>query len=143
MVNGAVVPDGEIIDVLPAVADLKVVVLDNELGEPVEEVLGFSLAEAVDLSNVVANSEDTLPAGDRVGADDGVDGLKELADVLGGTTLSTVNLKAVAVSSLVEAGLGICGGQGVKEALDGLGDAVVDLVARSPERICSSHVSST
>lgn len=135
MVHRPVVPDGQIVDILPPVADLQVVVLDDELDEPVEEVLRLGLAQPVDLLDVVAHGEDALPARHGVRADDGVDRLEELAHVLGGAPLGAVQLEAVALSRLVEARLGVGCREGVEEALQGLRDAVVDLVAGCPEGV--------
>lgn len=41
VVDATVVPYGEVVLILPAQADLEVVVLDDELDEPVEEVSGL------------------------------------------------------------------------------------------------------
>lgn len=142
MVHRPVVPDRQIVHVLPAVPHLQVVVLDDELHEPAQEVRRLLVAEAVDLLHVVADGEDGLPAGDRVRADDGVDGLEELADVLRGAALGRVDAEAVAVGGLVEARLGVGGCEGVEEGTEGGRDAVVDLVPRSPEGVWS-HVSTS
>lgn len=111
-------------------------VLDNQLREPVQEVLALLVRQAVDALDVVADGEDGLPAGDGVGADDGVDGLEGLADVLGGAALLRVDGEAVALGRVVEGRLGRVGGQSVEEAAERGGDAVVELVARGPEGVC-------
>ena len=49
MVDAPVVPDGEIVGVLPAVTDLQVVVVGDEVDEPFQGVLALELGEAVDL----------------------------------------------------------------------------------------------
>lgn len=74
---------------------------------------------------MLADGEYGLPAGDRVGADDRVDGLEQLADVLGGAASLAEELEAVALSGFVEAWLRVCGSQGLEEALVWLRDAVV------------------
>lgn len=58
VVHAPVVPDGDIVGVLPLEAHLQVVVLDNELGKPVEEVLALLLGQAVDALAVVADGVD-------------------------------------------------------------------------------------
>jgi hypothetical protein len=62
----------EIVGILPAVAHLKVVIFDNETDKPLKKMATFLFSDTVDLLNVCADGEDTLPAGNRVGADDGV-----------------------------------------------------------------------
>lgn len=135
MVHRAVIPDGEVIDVLPLVTDLQVVVLDNELHEPVEEVARLGLAETVDLLDVMASAEDALPAGDGVGANHGVDGFEELADILRRTTLGAVDLETIALSGVVEAGLSVGRSECLEELLQRLGDTVVNLVSGRPESV--------
>lgn len=107
-------------------------VVDDEAHEPLEEVLGLVFGEPVDLGDVVADAEDALPARDGVGADQRVDGLEDLADVLGRAALGGVDLEVVLVSCLVEAGLGVRGCQGVEEVTEGGRNAVVELVAAGP-----------
>jgi hypothetical protein len=64
VVHAPVVPDGQVVLAVPAVAELQVVVLRDELDEPVEEVVALGLAETVNLLGVVADCVDGLPAGD-------------------------------------------------------------------------------
>lgn len=135
MVHTPVIPDGEIIRVLPLVADLQIVVIDEQSHEPCEESLTLLLSHVVNLGNVMAECEDGLPARDGVGADDGVDGFEELADILGSTALSSEELEAVLLGGLVEARLGVGGGQGVEEFLVWFRDAVVQFVAGGPEGV--------
>lgn len=82
MVDGAVVPDGEVVDVLPAVAHLQVVVLDDQGDEPVQEALGLVVREPFDPLHVRAYREHALPARHRVRADNRVVRLQRLAHVL-------------------------------------------------------------
>lgn len=41
VIDAAIVPDGEIIDIVPSVTDLQVVILDNQADEPIQEILGL------------------------------------------------------------------------------------------------------
>jgi hypothetical protein len=125
VVHTPVIPDGEIVRVLPPVTDLQIVVIDEQSHEPCEKSLALELAHVVHLAYVLADGKDGLPARDGVGADDGVDGLEELADVLGGAAGLGVELEAVPLGGLVEAGLCVGGGQGLEEFLVWFGDAVV------------------
>ena len=135
MVHTPVVPNREVIDGIPLEPDLKIVVLHDELHKPRQEVLALLIGQAVDALDVVANAEDGLPAGDRVGADEGVDGLQQLADVLGRATLGRVDLEVVALGGVVEERLGREDGQLIEETLEGGRDAVVELISRGPESV--------
>ncbi len=129
MVDATVVPDGNIMDVLPLETHLQVVVLHDELHEPVEEMPGFLIAQPVDALDVVPDSEHRLPSCDRVRANNRVDRLEDLAHVFGCATCSTPELKVVLLCRLVEAGLGVEGRQSVEEVSQRRRDAIVELVA--------------
>lgn len=144
VVDAAVVPDGEIIRIPPAQADLQVVVLDDEADEPVEEVARLVVAEPVDALHVVAHGEDGPPPRHRVRADHRVHGLEHVADVLGRAALRRVQGEPVGVGRVLEARLRVVRRQRVQEAPERLGDAVVHLVARGPERVfCRRRVLAT
>lgn len=135
MVDTPVIPDGEIIRVLPPVADLEIMVINQQPHEPREQRLALKLGDIVHLGHVLTDGKHRLPPGNGVGADDGVDSLEEIADVLGGAARLGVELEAVALGGLVEAGLRVGCSQGLEEALVGCGDAVVELVAGGPEGV--------
>ena len=135
MVHAPVIPNSDIVGVLPLEAHLEVVVLDNKLSKPVEEMLALLLGQPIDALTVVADSIHRFPARDGVGTDDRVDGLEGLADVLGRATLATIYAEAVALGCLVEERLGVVGGQCVEEGAQRGRDAVVQLVAGGPERV--------
>lgn len=59
--------------------------------------------------DVMADSEDTLPPSNGVGTNDGVDGFKNIANVLGGSSRSRKEGEPVVISSLLEAGLCVVG----------------------------------
>lgn len=132
-----VIPDGDIVAVLPADADLQVVVVDQQLGEPLQQRLGLELGHVVDVRQVAADGEDGLPARDRVGAHDGVDGGQLLAHVEGRAAGLVVDLEVAALGGGDEAGLRKGGRQALEELLVRCGDAVVDLVAGAPERVAA------
>ena len=75
--------------------------------------------------HVVTDCEDGFPACDWVGADHGVNGRKVFADIVRGATGGCVEFEVVVLGGFVECGLGVGGGQGVKEFLVGSGNAVV------------------
>jgi len=136
VIHAPVVPDGQVVLVLPPVAHLQVVVVDDQADEPVEQRAALESCHVVDLLHVRTDGEDGFPASHWVGADHGVDGLEDLADVLGGAALGGVELEAVAFGSLVEAGLCVSRGESLEKALVWGGDAVEELVAGSPEGVC-------
>lgn len=74
MIHAAIIPDRQIIRILPSMPNLQVVVLRNQLYEPVQRGFAFFFGEPVDLLHVVADCEDGLPTGHRIGADYGVCG---------------------------------------------------------------------
>lgn len=65
-----------------------------------------------------------------------MDGFEDLTDVLGDTAWFGVNLETVLLGGFVKFGLSVGGGQRLEELLDGSGNAVVNLVAGSPEGVC-------
>jgi len=143
MVHGSVIPDSyrvryevliwgwehtEIIGVLPAVAHLQVVILDNKSNKPLKKMAALFFRKTIDLLDVRANGEHTLPAGDRVGADHGVLGNQLLSDIFGCAAGSGVDCEIVVFGDLVESRLGICCRQGFQELLVGLGESIVYFV---------------
>jgi hypothetical protein len=126
VVDAAVVPDGcenvsstasppteavsltKIVWILPLESDLQIMVLHNQRLEPLERVLALAVAQPIDLLDVVANGEDGLPSSHRVGADDWVNGLEDVAHVLGRTPLLAVELKAVLLGRGGETWLRVC-----------------------------------
>lgn len=74
MEHAPVVPDGDVVGVLPAQTHLDRVVLCHEVVEPLEEVVALLGRDVVDVPHVRADGEDALPARHRVRADHGVDG---------------------------------------------------------------------
>ena len=143
MVHTPVIPNRHIVDGIPLEPDLEIVVLHDKLHKPRQEVLALLIGQTVDALDVVANAEDGLPAGDRVSADEGVDGLQQLAHVLGRATLGRVDLEVVALGGVVEERLGREDGQLIEEALERGRDTVVELVSRGPESVCTGRLAAS
>lgn len=137
MIDAAIIPDRQIILILPAQAHLQIVILHDQLHEPLEEVLALRLAHLIDALGVVADGEDALPARDGIGANDRVHGFEVGADVERVAALGGVELEVVLGGGFVEEGLCVGGGEGFEEFLVGWGDAVVDFVAGGPERVAA------
>ena len=57
VVRAPVIPDGEIIGVLPSKSDLQIVVFDQQSQEPPFEILALCLGQAVDVLEVVVDGE--------------------------------------------------------------------------------------
>lgn len=90
----------------------------------------------MDLLNVMAHAKYGLPARDWIRSNERVNGFKHVADVLGRTALSGEQLEVVGIGSVFETRLRVVCRQGVQEAAQRLGDAIIKLVTRGPEGIC-------
>jgi hypothetical protein len=77
-------------------------VFSNHTEELIEQVRRLILSQAINVLNVVANSEDGLPASDWVGADNWVLGGEFIADVEWGATRLGVKLELLVLGSLGE-----------------------------------------
>ena len=100
-----IIPDGDIVGVLPPVADLQVVVFHQQVDEPIQQFLALVLREPVDVPNVPTHGEDALPPCDGVRPDDGMLRLELRAHVLRGTPRFVVELEAVGLGDPVESRL--------------------------------------
>jgi hypothetical protein len=125
-----------VIGVLPLESGLQVVVVIDQIQEPLEQVLALLLCDTVDVRDVSANGEDALPSRDGVGSHDWVDGLEVAADILRGATRLFIELEALAIGNVAEAGLLKGCRQSLEELLVGLADFVVDFISGCPERVC-------
>ena len=117
MIHTPVIPNRQIIHILPPVPDLKIMVIRHQSHEPVKQMLALSLCHIIDLLNVVPKSEDRFPAGNWVGADHGVNSFEDFSDVFGGSSRFGVDLESILLSRSVETGLGISCRERVKEFL--------------------------
>ena len=87
------------------------------------------------LLDVMADSKDALPTGNRVGTNNWVNGLKHIADVFGSSSGSGKERESIRIGGLFEARLCVVGSQAVQEVLQRLGDAIVELIPRCPQCI--------
>jgi hypothetical protein len=85
------------------------VVFYDQSYEPVQEIFGFVFRKAVNVLDVMADSEDTLPPSNGISTNDGVNSFKNIANVLGGSTRSRKEREPVVISSLFEARLCVVG----------------------------------
>lgn len=89
----------------------------------------------MDVLDLVAHGEHGLPACHGVGAHDGVDGLKDVADVLRGAASGGEKLEVVLLGCCVKVWLGVVGRERVEEAPECWRDAIIELVSRGPEGV--------
>ena len=141
MVYTPIIPNRHIIHRLPLQPNLQIMVLHNQLHKPLQEMLALLIRQAMNPLHMVAHCKDRAPPCDGVGTHHGVDGVQRVARVFGRAARAGVKVETVAAGGFAEEGLGVGGGQGVEETAEGWGDAIVKLVARSPERVCEWGVS--
>lgn len=128
MINTSIIPNREIVRILPPMPDLQIMVLDNQLNEPVQGPLALFLGQSIDLLDVVSYSKYRFPASDWVGANHGMDSLQVCADVLGSTAGFGVELKTVLFGAETEAGLCVGGCEAFEELLVWLGETIVKFI---------------
>jgi hypothetical protein len=100
-----------IVIVDPLVANLEIVILNDHLDEPVEQVLAFPLCHVVDVRNVTSHGEDALPSGDGIRADDWMYRFKRVANIVGRSSLARIQLEAMSHRASCVPGLGVHRGQ--------------------------------
>lgn len=59
-----------VVGVLPLEPHLEIVSVDDQVVEPLQEIIAFFLLEAIDVLGEHAHGEDGVPACDRIGSDD-------------------------------------------------------------------------
>ena len=81
---------------------------------------------------MVSDCEDGFPAGDWIGANDGVRGFEVIADVVGRAARGGVQFEGIVFGSFIEQGLRIGGSKAFEEFLVRWGDTVEYFVAGRP-----------
>ena len=140
MLDGAIVPDGNVARRLPADARLDVVVLGDEVFDQGDESIAFVRRDALEAKAVHAAREDGVPARHRVGADGGVNGVEGEADVGGGAPGAVVGAFGAAGLRVVRvAPLDL---EVLEEILEGFAQAVVEIVGAGVEGVaaCGGHL---
>ena len=84
---------------------------------------------------MVSNCHQALPSRDGIRPDDGVSGCQIFANVLRRTAGLVVDCEILLLGGFGIAGLRVDGGQGLKESLVRLGNAVKKFVTGGPESI--------
>jgi hypothetical protein len=113
-------------------------ILNNKLRKPPQHMRSFLLRNLIDLLRMMTYSEYALPTRHRVRPDDGMHSRQIRASISRVAALAAVELETVLLRALVEDRLLACHGQRLEKFAVGGRDAVVEFVARRPERITSS-----
>lgn len=124
-----IVPDGQVVGVLPSVPYLQILVFENQAQKPSLQRLGLQRRDVVDVLHMNTNREDGLPACHGIRADDRVDSLQEFASVERRASRVRVELEAALFGDLVELWLGKCSGEAFQKLLVRCRNAVVELIA--------------
>lgn len=128
MIHTSIIPNREIIRILPPMTDLQIMVLDNQLNEPVQGPLTLFLGQPVDMLDVVSNAKYRFPASYWVGADHGMHSLQVCANILGSAAGFGIQLETVLFSAEAEAGLRIGSCETFEKLLIWLGETIVEFV---------------
>lgn len=112
-------PDGQII-LIPPKPDLEIMVVRDNLQEIILQDLTLSGVHIVDpsLANLTSRGEQTLPARDRVGANDRMRSCEVQADIFGSTSLSIDELDPVPCRGTCEFRLIMCCSERLGEFLE-------------------------
>ena len=116
-------------------SNLQIMIFHNQSHKPFQQRFRFQWRYVVDVLHVLTDGEDRLPPCDGICADDWMNGGEFFADVVWGASGVGVEFKVSVFGSLIELGLRVSSGQGVKKLLVRGGKAVVKLVSRSPKRV--------
>ena len=135
VLDGAVVPDGDVAGRLPADAGLDVVVPRDEVLDHGEEAAALVVGDAHEAAAVHAAGEEGVPARDRVRADGRVHGVEAEADVGGGAARARVG--ALGAASLGVVRVAPLDAEAREEALEGLAQAVVEVVRAGVEGVAA------
>jgi hypothetical protein len=102
MIHTPIIPNREIIRILPPVSYLQIMIIHHKSQEPVQYAFTLSFSQSINFLHVVAECENALPAGDGVGAHDRVDGFEDFADVFGGAAGLGIDLETILLGRFVE-----------------------------------------
>lgn len=127
----------DIIWIPPLEPALKVVVVLDHTIELLQQLVGLVLVDLVNALGKLADRVNTLPAGHRVRPHDRMDSSEVFPLVKRASPLPLLNLLAPALNRHSHAVSTAGHGQTIHEVLVRLGQAVVDLVARSPQRVAA------
>ena len=125
MEGASIVPNGNVVNILPLEPNLKVMVIFEQLLKPLQEHGALLLGHTVDELSVLANRIQAFPARDWICTDDWMDGSELSADVFSSSTWLFVELEITALRRFNEvwAPKGAC--ESFQKLLNGRRDAIV------------------
>jgi hypothetical protein len=123
--------------ILPPVTELRVVLFNNHLQEPVLQPAALVGSQVVDLRHVVAHGKKALPARHGVRPHYGMRSRQGRTDVVGRAARRGVQLETLFAGNRGQAGLGEGCGEGFQELAVGGGDFVVDFAGGGPDCVFS------
>lgn len=121
-------PRTDIVGILPLQADLQFGILVHNVKEPSQKLSALLLGDTIDMLDMGADWENTLPPGDGVRAHNGMNGLELGADIGSIAARLVVELEPTPGRSLSEAGLLKSDTQALEELLIRLADLVIDFI---------------
>ena len=99
MERASIVPDGNVVYVVPVESDLQIMIILEKFLKPLQSHTALLFGQAVDELAVLADWVETLPAGDRICPDDRMGSLEIATDILSGTARLLVQLEVSPFSS--------------------------------------------
>lgn len=66
MIHAPIIPDRQILRVLPSVPHLEIMIISDQIHEPPKRLLAFEIAKSIDRLHMMSNGENGFPASDGV-----------------------------------------------------------------------------
>ncbi len=137
MPRAPIIPNRHVI-LIPPKPHLRIMILRHEIEQVRQQDVTLIPRDAIDAAREAAIDIERLPARDRVRADDRVDRREGRAAVQRRAAQALAQRIAQARGLVEEEGRVVRGRQALEEALHGRRQAVVDLVARGPQRVAAA-----
>ena len=119
MIHTPVIPDRQIVRILPSMSNLKIMIVNNQSQKPIKKPLALAFCQPVDVLHVVAQREDRLPPCDGICTDYWVHGNQLFADIFGRPACFGVDFESIFGRGFIEFRLRVGGGQPLEKLLDG------------------------
>ena len=102
MERASVIPDSNIIHIMPFKSDLQIMIIFEQLFEPLQEHRALFFGHAVNELGMLADRIYTLPARDRICTNDGMDSFEFATNVFRRSSLLFVELEVASLGRLNE-----------------------------------------